>query len=105
MSDPKGKNHNLIHPMARPFLWLDSAWLKASLIWILLVATLGFVAVDFFHHRHEYVELAAFYGFYALWGFGSFVLAVMGGWFLIRGLLGRREDYWDGDDSDEEGQS
>lgn len=105
MSDPNGKHDELIHPVARPFLWLDSGWLKGSMIWIFLVATLGFVAVDFFHHRHEYVDLAEFYGFYAMWGFGAFVLAVMVGWFVIRGLLGREEDYWDGDSSDEEGQS
>ena len=103
MSDQQN-NDDLVHPAARPFLWLDAPWLKKSMIWILLVATLGFVAVDFFHHRHEYVHLAEFYGFYAMWGFGAFVIAVMGGWFLVRGLLGRSEDYWDREPGDPEGK-
>ena len=97
MSDQNDKHDELIHPAARPFLWLDSGWLKSSMIWILLALTLAFVVPDFFHHRHEYVELAQFYGFYAMWGFGAFVLAVMGGWFVIRHFLGREESYWDGE--------
>lgn len=95
MSDQSGKHDELVHPAARPFLWLDAKWLKSSMLWILLVLALGFAAIDLFHHRHEYVHLAETPGFYALWGFGSFVLAVMVGWFVIRGLLGREEDYWD----------
>lgn len=98
MSDQSGKPDERIHPAARPFLWLDAPWLKSSMIWILLVLAVGLAAIDFVHHRHEYVPLAEFPGFYAIWGFGSFVLAVMIGWFVIRGLLGRREDYWDGED-------
>lgn len=100
MSDPDTKDE-LVHPAARPFLWLDSKWLKSWMIWILLALTLAFAAVDFVRPRHEYVHLAEFYGFYAMWGFASFVLAVMGGWLVIRRLLGRREDYWD-DTSDGE---
>ena len=103
MSD-HDRNDDLVHPAAKPFLWLDAAWLKSSMIWVLLALTLAFVAVDFFHHRHEYVHLAEFYGFYALWGFGAFVLAVMGGWFVVRGLLGREESYWDGKSDGEGGQ-
>jgi len=30
-----------------------------------------------------------------MWGFGAFVLAVMIGWIVIRGVLGREENYWD----------
>ena len=95
MSESNGKKDELIHPVARPFLWLDAKWLKQSMIWVLGIAAVALGAVDFFHHRHEYVSLAEFTGFYALWGFGSFVLAVMIGWFVVRGVLGREENYWD----------
>ena len=98
MSDQSGKHDELVHPAARPFLRLDAKWLKSSMIWVLLVLTIALAAVDVFHHRHEYVHLAETTGFYALWGFGSFVVAVMIGWFVIRGLLGRAENYWDGED-------
>jgi len=97
VSDQSGKHDERVHPAARPFLWLDAPWLKSSMLWILLVLAVGFGAIDLVHHRHEYVHLAELPGFYVLWGFGSFVLAVMIGWFVIRGLLGREEDYWDGE--------
>ncbi|WP_417483016.1 hypothetical protein [Maricaulis sp.] len=101
MSQKPSKKDDLIHPIARPFLWLEADWLKASLVWVLGVLTIGLAAIDFFHHRHEYLEFAQMPGFYALAGFGSFVLAVMGGWFIIRRFLGREENYWDGEAGDE----
>ena len=98
---PKKSRDDSIHPIAQAFLWLDSAWLKASLVWVLGLAAIALGAFDFLHHRHDYLEFAASPGFYALWGFGSFVLAVMGGWFIIRKFLGRDEDYWDKEADDE----
>ncbi|MBO6797173.1 hypothetical protein [Maricaulis sp.] len=95
MSDDNKKNDELIHPLARPFLWLDAKWLKSSMFWIFGILTVAFVAADVFHPRHEYVHLAEITGFYAMWGFGAFVLAVMIGWIVIRGVLGREENYWD----------
>lgn len=101
MSEKPSKQDDLIHPLARPFLWLESNWLKSSLVWVLGVLAIGAGAFDFIHHRHDYLEFAQMPGFYALAGFGSFVLAVMGGWFIIRRFLGRDEDYWDGEAGDE----
>lgn len=101
MSVKPGKKDDLIHPIARPFLWLESNWLKSSLVWVLGVVVIGLGAIDFVHHRHEYLEFAQTPGFYAMAGFGSFVLAVMGAWFVIRRFLGREENYWDGEAGDE----
>ncbi len=95
MSDPVNKKDELVHPMAKAFLWLDAKWLKSSMIWVFGLLTLVFIAADFLRERHDYISLAEIPGFYAYWGFGAFVLAVMIGWILVRGLLGRDENYWD----------
>lgn len=95
MSDPDNKKDELVHPLAKPFLWLDAKWLKSSMIWVFGILTLVFIAADFLHTRHDYIHLAEIPGFYAYWGFGAFVLAVMIGWFAVRALLERPEDYWD----------
>lgn len=99
MSEQSDHKDELVHPLARPFLWLDAKWLKSSMIVILGAIVVLFVALDGFREPHVGAE--AWFGFYAWWGFGSFVLAVMGGWVLIRGLLERPEDYWDKEADDE----
>ncbi len=104
MSEHNDKKDELVHPLARPFLWLDAKWLKSSMIWVLGALTVFFVALDPFRTAHmpEHASPAEpLFGFYAAWGFGAFVLAVMGGWFIIRGLLGRAENYWDKEADDE----
>lgn len=101
MSLKPRKKDDPVHPIARPFLWLESKWFTASLVWVLGVLAIGLGAIDFVHHRHDYLEFAQMPGFYALAGFGAFVLAVMGGWFVIRRFLGREENYWDGEAGDE----
>jgi len=101
MSTKPDNKDDHIHPLARPFLWLEAKWLKSVMVYVLGAIVFLLAAIDLFHHRHEYVEYATATGFYAWWGFGSFVLAVMGGWFIIRHFLGREEDYWDKDAGDD----
>jgi len=101
MSQKPAKKDDLVHPIALPFLWLESNWLQSSLVWVLGIVVIGLSALDFFYPRHEYLGFAEMPGFYALAGFVSFVLAVMGGWFVIRHFLGRKENYWDGEAGDE----
>ncbi|SDM06130.1 hypothetical protein [Maricaulis salignorans] len=101
MSQKPAKKDDLVHPIARPFLWLESKWLASSVVWVLGLVVVALGAVDFFHPRHEYLDFAQTPGFYVLAGFISFVAAVMGGWFVIRQFLGRAENYWDGEAGDE----
>ncbi|MDG1416377.1 MAG: hypothetical protein P8P99_01095 [Maricaulis sp.] len=101
MSHKTNKNDDHIHPLASLFMWTEAKWLKGAMVYILGFAFLAMASVDLFHHRHEYLDYAASTGFYAYAGFGAFVLAVMVGWFVIRGLLGREEDYWDKDAGDD----
>lgn len=99
MSEQSDHKDELVHPLARPFLWLDAPWLKSSMIWVLGAILAIFVALDSFREPH--VDPEGLLGFYAWWGFGAFVLAVMLGWVVIRGLLGRPENYWDEEADDE----
>jgi len=89
-----------IHPVARYFLWLESPAVKAGFLFAIGIASIGLGALDFIHHRHEYVSWAEWHGFYAWFGFASFAFAVLMGW-PLRALLGRKEDYYEkaaGDD-------
>jgi hypothetical protein len=101
VSERSEHKDELIHPLARPFLWLDSKWLKSSLIWVFGLMTVALAGADFLWPRHEAVHAAEFPGFYAMYGFGAFVIAVFVGWLVIRGLLGREENFWDGEGHDD----
>ena len=101
MSKQSDDKDDLIHPLARPFLWLESKWCRNSIMYIAGVLAVILGLVDMIYPRHEHVDIANIPGFYAAAGFIAFVLAVMGGWFVIRGLLGRDEDYWDKDEKDD----
>lgn len=87
--DPKAE----AHPLARPFLFLDSKWARALPFWLFLAGTLAALAGEWFHHFHQEFEFQ-FFGFYAAMGFFGFCLAVLMGW-PLRALLGRPEDYYE----------
>lgn len=101
MTERSDHKDELVHPLARPFLWLDSKWLKSSMIIVFGVLTLALAGADIVWPRHEYVHTADMIGFYALYGFVAFALAVFIGWIVIRGLFGRAENYWDGEGDDD----
>ncbi len=83
-----------IHPLSKfLFGWVEAP--KTPLLLLILVITIcgGLVAFDLILDRHEYIHLADITGFYAMWGFGGFALAVLSGWPLGK-LLRRDEDYY-----------
>jgi len=85
---------NDMHPLARLlFGWVEAP--RTPLILLIVVATTcaGLIAADLILDRHDHIEQANITGFYALWGFGSFALAVLSGWPLGK-LLRRSEDYY-----------
>lgn len=95
---PPGPEHRPdqtnIHPVGKLlFGWTDSPRTPFVLLLIVIVLVGGMTLVDVLHQRHEYVEEANMTGFYALWGFGAFAIAVLSGWPLAR-LLRRSEDYY-----------
>lgn len=89
-----------IHPLAKPFLWLDSHWARKAPFWIFLIAALGLLAWEYVHPRHGYLHVEELFGFYEIMGFFGFCLAVLAGW-PLRKLLWRPEDYYDRESSDD----
>ena len=98
-----------IHPLARAFSWVDDKGIRNSMWIVLGVITLLLALLDFGVDRHSVFKhggdhhgdhgekaMEAAKGFYAFYGFGAFALVVLCGW-PLRKLLGRREDYYDGD--------
>ena len=90
---PQPSDHDM-HPMSRLlFGWVSSPRTPMVLLVLTLVIALGLVLIDFAVNRHEYLDFANANGFYAIWGFVAFALAVLSGWPLGK-LLRRDEDYY-----------
>ena len=87
-------NDDDMHPMSRLlFGWVSSPRTPMILLVLTLMIALVLVLVDFAINRHEYLDFANANGFYAIWGFAAFALAVLSGWPLGK-LLRRDEDYY-----------
>jgi predicted tellurium resistance membrane protein TerC len=60
---------------------------------------LGVLAVlliaEFFIHKHVHLPWEAWPEFYAVFGFVTFVLIVFAAKYILRPIVGRREDYYD----------
>ena len=83
-----------MHPMSRLlFGWVSSPRVPILILIVVVTTCIGLLLLDFGLERHEKVEMANANGFYALWGFAAFGLAVLSGWPLGR-LLRRDEDYY-----------
>ncbi|HAT08311.1 MAG TPA: hypothetical protein DCS39_03545 [Rhodobiaceae bacterium] len=63
----------------------------------LLIICAGLLVAEFIIHRHTYFALEATPLFFALFGFAAFCI-VVGGGVLLRKLVMRAPDYYDGDD-------
>lgn len=87
-------NDDDMHPMSRLlFGWVSSPRTPLILLVLTIVIAVGLVLIDFVVNRHEYLDFANANGFYAIWGFAAFALAVLSGWPLGK-LLRRGEDYY-----------
>ncbi|NQY14659.1 MAG: hypothetical protein HRT81_12455 [Henriciella sp.] len=90
---PKPSDENM-HPMSKLlFGWVGSPRTPLILLVLVIVICAGLVVFDLTVNRHEYLDFANANGFYALWGFAAFALAVLSGWPLGK-LLRRDEDYY-----------
>lgn len=90
---PKPSDENM-HPMSKVlFGWVGSPRTPLILLILVIVICVGLVIFDVTVNRHEYLDFANANGFYALWGFAAFALAVLSGWPLGK-LLRRDEDYY-----------
>lgn len=82
-----------VAPLARRFLWADSAKSVNKLIFGLIGLCVFLFAMDFFWHRHVKVPGEELYGFHAIAGFVSFTVIVIGAR-LLRVIIRRDENYY-----------
>ncbi len=83
-----------IHPVSRLlFGWVESPRTPLILLGLVIFISVGLVLAELIVNRHDYLGFAEATGFYAIWGFLSFALAVLSGWPLGK-LLRRSEDYY-----------
>ena len=83
-----------IHPVSKLlFGWTQHSRIGLILLAVVAIICATLVVLDLGLHRHEYIDEANATGFYAIWGFGAFALAVLSGWPLGK-LLRRDEDYY-----------
>jgi hypothetical protein len=64
------------------------------LFWALAGICLALLAAELFYQHHPYFEVDGLPGFYAIFGFISFVFIVFAGK-RLRGVIMRDEDYYD----------
>ena len=87
-------NDDDMHPMSKLlFGWVGSPRTPLIVLLLVLLICAGLVVFDLSVNRHEYVDMANANGFYAIWGFAAFGLAVLSGWPLGK-LLRRDENYY-----------
>ncbi len=82
-----------IAPLARYFLWADSPKSVHKLILGLSALCVFLFLMDFVWHRHTKVDGEGLYGFYAIAGFVSFTLIVLGAR-ALRVFIGRDESFY-----------
>lgn len=86
MTSPKKKTNPKSHVS-------EAGW-KASKI--IASICLLLTVLELFIHRHAYSDAEAFPLFYGIFGFGAFIVVVIGG-ILLREAIMRPEDYYDAD--------
>lgn len=88
-----------IHPLAKPFLFLDKPVVGKALLWIFLAGALGTLGMQIVYHFHPHGGPGDILGFYDFMGFFGFCFVVLMGW-PLRALLARKPDYYaqEGDD-------
>lgn len=74
--------------------WLDRSENVTKLYRGLWVAGIGLLALDLFLHKHDEFDFAAWFGFYAVYGFFACVALVLIAKNLRR-VLKRSEDYYE----------
>ncbi len=82
-----------VAPLAKHFLWADSPKSVNKLILGLSVLCVFLFLMDFLWHRHTKVPGEGVYGFYALAGFISFTVIVLGAK-ALRVFIARDESFY-----------
>lgn len=88
------------HPLSvLLFSWMRSQAFARGLLIVLAIVCAGLAAMDFVLHRHAKSVIEGLPGFFGVYGFAAFALAVLSGWPLGK-LLRRPEDYYTRDEKE-----
>ena len=93
MSEHRHEDTSKFNALARMFLWADNPRSVNRLVYGLYAVCAGLFLADFLYHKHVYLEVEEFPGFYALYGFfmcAALVICAKG----LRVILKRGEDYY-----------
>ncbi len=92
--EPMNPSNDDVHPLSKLlFGWVESPRTPLLLLILVILISVGLIVIDLGVNRHEYLDFANATGFYAIWGFAAFAIAVLSGWPLGK-LLRRDEDYY-----------
>ena len=75
--------------------WLDSPQNVTKLYRAVWLIGAGLVVAGLFVHRHEELAFAAWFAFYAVFGFVACVALVLAAKEILRRLVKRPEDYYE----------
>lgn len=79
--------------------WLDDPRNVTRICWALYAVCALLFLADGFYHKHPHFATESWFGFYAIYGFVACVGLVLAAK-VLRILLKRPEDYYDGGDDD-----
>ncbi len=98
MSDQNNPNQGHPDPDGKTW-WLDKPENIRLIVWSLVVICIALVIADFLYHKHGHFDFEMWPAFYAWYGFLSYCFIVLSAK-QIRKLIGRKETYYDAEDSD-----
>lgn len=93
MSERRDEDTSTFPLLGRKLLWLDNMRNVDRVVYSLYALCAGLFAADFLYHKHTYLAVEDFPGFYALYGFIMCALLVITAKGL-RLILKRPEDYY-----------
>ncbi len=79
--------------------WLDNPANVRLIVWALVISCIALFIADFLYHKHGHFEFEKWPGFYAWYGFLSYCAIVLSAK-QLRKLIGRKESYYEMEDSD-----
>ncbi|MEP3333742.1 hypothetical protein [Sedimentitalea sp.] len=79
--------------LGRALLWVEKPGGVEKIVYALYAVCAALFAADFLYHKHTYLAIESFPGFYALYGFFMCAALVVCAK-VMRVFLGRSEDYY-----------
>lgn len=88
-------------PLGRALLWVEKKRNVDRIVYALYILCAGLFVADFLYHKHVYLGIEEFPGFYALYGFVMCAMLVICAK-AMRVVLKRPEDYYAPNDVESE---